>query len=143
MVREIEPLYLARAETPGSAAVGQVIMMQALAKILAGATRRRLCRHGDGNAEPKPVKRAHYGAVRRPNVTAHQDCQLTVVPAQVRAAGERQQRRDGEQHGRISLATWVHTHNLLGAVYLRTILPFHVMIVRSRLTAMAETYAAR
>ena len=50
-------------------------------------------------------------------------------------------RRDGEQHGRISLATWVHTHNLLGAVYLRTILPFHVMIVRSRLTAMATSFA--
>lgn len=35
--------------------------------------------------------------------------------------------------GYIYLATWVHTHNLAGALYLKTILPFHILIVRDAL----------
>ena len=50
-------------------------------------------------------------------------------------------RRDGENAGRISLATWVHTHNPLGAIYLRTITAFHILIVNSRLAALARHYA--
>ena len=48
-------------------------------------------------------------------------------------------RRD---HGnRISLATWVHCHNLLGRSYLRAIHAFHVAIVRSQLTQMARQFS--
>ena len=50
-------------------------------------------------------------------------------------------RRDGENADRISLATWVHTHNPLGAIYLHTITAFHILIVNSRLTALARHYA--
>ena len=35
--------------------------------------------------------------------------------------------------GQVFLATWVHPHNLGGRLYLRTILPFHVMIARNAL----------
>lgn len=35
--------------------------------------------------------------------------------------------------GRISFATWVHTHNIGGRAYLRTIMPFHVLVVRDAL----------
>ena len=37
------------------------------------------------------------------------------------------------REGQVFLATWVHPHNLGGRLYLRTILPFHVMIVRNAL----------
>ena len=50
-------------------------------------------------------------------------------------------RRDGENADRISLATWVRTHNPLGAIYLRTITAFHILIVNSRLAALARHYA--
>lgn len=50
-------------------------------------------------------------------------------------------RRDGARGDRISLATWVHTHNRLGRAYLKLILPFHVLIVRSRLAALARHFA--
>ena len=49
--------------------------------------------------------------------------------------------RDGARGDRISLATWVHTHNRLGRAYLKLILPFHVLIVRSRLAALARHFA--
>ena len=39
--------------------------------------------------------------------------------------------------GRVALATWVHTHNLGGRLYLRAILPFHVLVVRNALTRVA------
>ena len=42
---------------------------------------------------------------------------------------------------RISLATWVHCHNLLGRSYLRLIHSFHVVIVRSQLAKMARQYS--
>ena len=35
--------------------------------------------------------------------------------------------------GQVFLATWVHPHNLGGRLYLRTILPFHIMIARNAL----------
>lgn len=49
--------------------------------------------------------------------------------------------RDHERPGRISLATWVHTHNPLGDAYLRTISAFHVLIVNARLAALARHFA--
>ena len=41
-------------------------------------------------------------------------------------------------NGRVSLATWVHPHNFGGWLYLRTILPFHVMIARDALRRVAQ-----
>ncbi|WP_219702778.1 DUF2867 domain-containing protein [Marinomonas lutimaris] len=37
------------------------------------------------------------------------------------------------QDGRVFLSTWVHPHNIGGKIYLKTILPFHVLIVRNAL----------
>ncbi|MEM9321129.1 MAG: DUF2867 domain-containing protein [Pseudomonadota bacterium] len=36
-------------------------------------------------------------------------------------------------NGRISLATWVHRHNLGGRLYLAAIMPFHILIARNAL----------
>lgn len=44
--------------------------------------------------------------------------------------------------GRVSLATWVHTHNLGGRLYLRAILPFHVLIARDALARVARNQAS-
>jgi hypothetical protein len=41
--------------------------------------------------------------------------------------------RDKKSAGPVSLSTLVHTHNLLGKVYLTTIKPFHILIVTSQL----------
>lgn len=43
---------------------------------------------------------------------------------------------------RLYLATWVHTHNLVGRIYLKAIMPFHVLIIRNSLTRVkaAETF---
>ncbi len=41
----------------------------------------------------------------------------------------------GEQ---VSLATWVHPHNMGGKLYLRAILPFHVVIARNALARVAR-----
>lgn len=49
--------------------------------------------------------------------------------------------RDSETPSRISLATWVRTHNPLGESYLRTISAFHVLIVNARLAALARHFA--
>ncbi len=49
--------------------------------------------------------------------------------------------RDCERPSRISLATWVHTHNPLGDAYLRMISAFHVLIVNARLAALARHFA--
>jgi len=38
----------------------------------------------------------------------------------------------------VFLATWVHPHNLAGRLYLRAILPFHVMIARDALKRVAQ-----
>ena len=37
------------------------------------------------------------------------------------------------ENGRVFLATWVHPHNIAGRLYLRTILPFHILIARDAL----------
>lgn len=37
------------------------------------------------------------------------------------------------QEGRVFLATWVHPHNTGGWLYLKTILPFHILIARNAL----------
>ena len=50
--------------------------------------------------------------------------------------------RDRDRPSRISLATWVRTHNPLGAIYLRTITAFHILIVNSSLARLARRYAA-
>ena len=40
-------------------------------------------------------------------------------------------------NGKIFLATWVHTHNIGGKIYLLAIMPFHILIVRNALTRVA------
>lgn len=40
-------------------------------------------------------------------------------------------------NGQVSLATWVHTHNLGGRIYLATIMPFHVLIARNAVARAA------
>lgn len=42
------------------------------------------------------------------------------------------------QDGQVHLATWVHPHNIGGWLYLRTILPFHILIARN---ALARVHA--
>jgi len=41
--------------------------------------------------------------------------------------------------GRVSLATWVHPHNFGGKLYLRAILPFHILIARNALARVAAS----
>lgn len=41
------------------------------------------------------------------------------------------------EKGRVFLGTWVHPHNLGGRLYLRAILPFHVMVARDALRRVA------
>jgi len=38
----------------------------------------------------------------------------------------------------IYLATWVHTHNVGGRIYLQTILPFHTLLVREALVRVQQ-----
>lgn len=40
--------------------------------------------------------------------------------------------------GQVSLATWVHPHNIGGRLYLKAILPFHILIVRNALARVAR-----
>ncbi|WP_299624827.1 DUF2867 domain-containing protein [uncultured Tateyamaria sp.] len=42
------------------------------------------------------------------------------------------------QGGRVSLATWVHPHNTGGRLYLATIMPFHILVVRNALARVAR-----
>jgi len=42
------------------------------------------------------------------------------------------------EKGRIFLATWVHTNNIGGRLYLKAIMPFHIMIARD---ALARVHA--
>ncbi len=37
------------------------------------------------------------------------------------------------EEGRVFLATWVHPHNIGGQIYLKAILPFHILISRDAL----------
>ena len=41
--------------------------------------------------------------------------------------------------GQIYLSTWVHPHNQLGKYYLKTILPFHNLIVRNALRRVHQS----
>ncbi|WP_306259013.1 DUF2867 domain-containing protein [Pararhizobium sp. IMCC21322] len=41
------------------------------------------------------------------------------------------------QNDRVSLATWVHPHNFGGRLYLKAILPFHILIARNALRRVA------
>ncbi|WP_336508911.1 DUF2867 domain-containing protein [Ruegeria lacuscaerulensis] len=43
--------------------------------------------------------------------------------------------------GRVSLATWVHRHNLGGRLYLAAILPFHILIARNALARVSHASA--
>ncbi len=43
--------------------------------------------------------------------------------------------------GRVSLATWVHRHNLGGRLYLALILPFHILIARNALARVGRASA--
>lgn len=45
------------------------------------------------------------------------------------------------ENGRISLATWVHRHNLGGWLYLAAILPFHILIARNALARVKNASA--
>lgn len=40
--------------------------------------------------------------------------------------------------GRVTLATWVHPHNVWGKLYLATILPAHILIARNALARVAH-----
>ncbi len=40
--------------------------------------------------------------------------------------------------GRVSLATWVHPHNIGGRIYLAAILPFHILVARNALARVAK-----
>ena len=40
--------------------------------------------------------------------------------------------------GRVSLATWVHPHNIGGRIYLAAILPFHILIIRNALSRVGR-----
>ncbi|MFT6674518.1 MAG: hypothetical protein ACJAVM_000701 [Sulfitobacter sp.] len=44
--------------------------------------------------------------------------------------------------GQVSLATWVHPHHFGGKLYLRCILPFHILVVRNALARVARNKAA-
>ncbi len=46
------------------------------------------------------------------------------------------------REGRVFIATWVHPHNLGGRLYLRTIMPFHILISRNALARVATQTAA-
>jgi hypothetical protein len=43
------------------------------------------------------------------------------------------------QDGRVFLSTWVHTNNPAGKLYLRVILPFHLLIARNALARVKAT----
>ena len=42
---------------------------------------------------------------------------------------------------KVYLATWVHTHNLGGRIYLKAIMPFHILISRNALARVALSSA--
>jgi Protein of unknown function (DUF2867) len=41
------------------------------------------------------------------------------------------------QSGRVYMSTWVRPHNLAGRIYLRVVMPFHVLICRGMVARMA------
>ncbi len=42
------------------------------------------------------------------------------------------------REGQIYMATWVHRHNRFGRLYLRAVMPFHVLIVRDAMRRIAR-----
>lgn len=46
------------------------------------------------------------------------------------------------ENGRVSLATWVHRHNLGGRLYLAAIMPFHILIARNALARVRSASAS-
>ena len=42
------------------------------------------------------------------------------------------------QNNHVYMATWVHPHNIGGRLYLATIMPFHIIIVRNALQRVAD-----
>lgn len=42
------------------------------------------------------------------------------------------------EDGQLSLATWVHPHNLGGRIYLAAIMPFHILIARNAVARAAR-----
>lgn len=42
------------------------------------------------------------------------------------------------REGMVSLATWVHPHNIAGRLYLAAIMPFHIMIARNALARVSK-----
>lgn len=45
-------------------------------------------------------------------------------------------------NGRVSLATWVHPHNIGGKIYLAAIMPFHILVARNALARVANASPA-
>jgi len=45
--------------------------------------------------------------------------------------------------GQVYLATWVHRHNLGGRIYLKVIMPFHIMLCRNGLTRVRNWSEAK
>lgn len=50
-------------------------------------------------------------------------------------------RKDQLPKRKLSLSTWVRPHNMLGRLYLQLILPFHILIVKSRLKGVVRALA--
>ncbi len=46
------------------------------------------------------------------------------------------------EEGRVFLATWVHPHNIGGQIYLKAILPFHILIARNALSRVGMQEAS-
>ena len=44
--------------------------------------------------------------------------------------------------GRVHLATWVRPHNMSGRMYLRVVMPFHILIVRNALARVGRAALA-
>ena len=42
------------------------------------------------------------------------------------------------KEGKVFLATWVHTNNIGGKIYLKAIMPFHILIVRNALARVGK-----
>lgn len=45
------------------------------------------------------------------------------------------------QDDQVFLATWVHPHNIGGRLYLKTILPFHILIARNALARVGAQHS--
>lgn len=45
------------------------------------------------------------------------------------------------ENERAYLATWVHPHNAVGRIYLVTVMPFHILIIRNAMHRVAQADA--